>query len=131
RIGRDRLVKRGVENRLAVVGAHERRNDVARNQLADVVVPEAGLHDVRDQRLDRDDLAALGLLRNIDQGACHQIRLSSRQAPSVMITSTWSDQNEPSDISQIAVTVWVSASRTRVAISALPARGPSLTLMTL
>ena len=73
-----------------------------------------------------DDLAALGLRRNVDEGARgHQIR-SSRQAPSVMITSTVSDQNEPSDISQMATTVCVSASRTRVWISALPARGPEL-----
>ena len=47
------------------------------------------------------------------------------------MTSTVSDQNEPSDISQIAITDWVSASRTRVWISALPARGPSWALMML
>ena len=80
---------------------------------ADGAVAEAGLHRVRDQRLDRDDLAALGLGRNVDEGAGHQIR-SSRQAPSVMMTSARSDQNEPSDSSAIAMTVCVSASRMRV-----------------
>ena len=41
--------------------------------------PEAGLHRMRDQRLDLDDLAALGVLRHIDQGAWPSV-MSSRQA---------------------------------------------------
>ena len=125
RIGGDGLVERGLENFLAVVGADKRGDDVARDRLADVVVTEAGFHDVRDQRLDLNDLAALGLLRNVDEGARGHQGNSSRQAPSVMMTSTLSDQNEPSDNSQMATTCWVSASRMRVEISALPARGPS------
>src|SRR6185312_15149964 len=98
------------ENRFAVVRAGECRDDVARDRPPHVVVAEAGLHGVRDQRLDLDDLAALGLRGYIDQGARSHQTGSSRQAPSVMTTFTVSDQNEPSDISQIATTVWVSAS---------------------
>ena len=67
----------------------------------------------------------LGLGRHFDQGAGHQSG-SSRQAPSVMTTSTLSDQNEPSDISAIAVTVCVSERRMRVAMAARPGARPKL-----
>src|SRR5882724_9534488 len=84
-IGGDGLVERGLEDLLAVVGADERGDDVARDWSADVVVAETGLHDVRDQRLDLDDLAALCLWRNVDEGARGHQGKSSRQAPSVMM----------------------------------------------
>src|ERR1700712_1808937 len=84
---------------------------------------------MRDQRLDRDDLAALGFRRNVDQGAGHQLT-SSRQAPSVMITVALSDQKVPSLISAMAVTSCVSARRMRVAMLARPARGPIWMLIT-
>src|SRR6202007_2502533 len=90
----------------------------------------AGLHYVRDQRLDLDDLAFLGVCRDMDKGAGHQGFGSSPQAASVTVTSVSSDQNEPSDSSAIAVTVCESASRMRVEKLARPARGPSLTLIT-
>ena len=66
---------------------------------------EAAFHDVRDQRLDDHDLATLCVFWNVDEGADwgYQMR-SSRQARSVVITSTLSDQNELSDISQTAMT---------------------------
>ena len=49
----------------------------------------------------------------------------------VTIKSAVADQNVPSLISAIAVTVWVSARRKRVEILALPARGPRWTAITL
>src|ERR1035438_10213124 len=56
---------------------------------------------------------------------------SSTQAAMVTITSAVADQNVPSLISAMAITVWVSARRKRVEIFALPARGPRWTEMTL
>src|ERR1700730_12047939 len=129
RIGGDRRVKVGAENLLAVVAAGELRDDVARDRLAHVVVTVAGLHDVRDQRLDLDGLPALGLGRHIDEGAGH-VR-SSRQAASVTMTSAEADQNERSLSSAIATMVWVSARRKRVVIRPRPARGPRRALMML
>src|SRR5262249_1247494 len=107
-----------------VVGAGEGADDVARDDLAVLRAPEAGLHRVLSERLDLDDLAALRARRHGDYGARHQISPSSRQAESVTTTSAASDQKEPSLIWAIAVTVWVSARRTRVAKLARPARGP-------
>src|SRR5262249_3365383 len=92
-------------------------------------VPESALHYVRDQRLNRDHFAALGLRRDINQGSGHQE--SSRHAPSVISTSTRCDHSDPSESSAIATTVCVSASRIRVDTLARPARGPSCTLITL
>src|SRR5260221_441842 len=57
--------------------------------------PTPGFHHMRDQRLDLDDLAALGLWRHVDEGAGHG-QLYSRQAAMVTITSTVSDYSEPS-----------------------------------
>src|SRR4029450_1064431 len=92
-------------------------------------VAKPGLHFVRDQRLDRDNLAALGLGRNVEECARHQM-ISSRQAPRVMTTSIVSDQNEPSLSSAIATIFCVSTRRMRVATVARPARGPRWMLMT-
>src|SRR5262245_4558541 len=129
RIGGDRREQIGAEYFQSVIGAHELGDDVARDRLADIVVPVAGLHLVRDQRLDRDDLALLGLGRNVDEGASHQTG-SSRQAAMVTMTSTSSDQKLPSFISAIAKMRCESASRTRVESLACPAGGPSRTLTT-
>src|SRR5690349_2240300 len=82
----------------------------------------AGFHDVRHQRLDLDDITALGLARNVDQGGGHQIT-SSVQAASVTTTSTLADQNVPSESLAIATTFWLSASRMRVETCARPACG--------
>src|SRR5262249_61271299 len=82
---------------------------------------------MRNQRFDLDHLTALGAWRHIDERACHG-QSPSTQAASVTTTSASSDQNEPSLISAIAITVWVSASRMRLDTAALPARGPSRTL---
>src|SRR5690606_34319659 len=106
RIGGHGGVQFGAEDLLAVVGGDEGVDDVARDPLPGGRIAEAGLHPVRNKRLDRDDLAASGFGRDVDQGARH-IRLSSRQAPSVMMTSTAADQNVPSDSSAMATTVWV------------------------
>src|SRR5688572_16665757 len=84
----------------------------------------AGLHDVRHQRLDLDDVAAFGRGRNIDQGRRHQIA-SSVQAASVTTTSTLADQNEPSESLAIATILWLSARRMRVETCARPECGPS------
>src|SRR5215813_13231569 len=130
RIRGDCRMEVGAEDLLAVIGAPEGRDDVARDRLADIVMPEAGFHDVRDQRLDLDGLAAGGFGRHVDQGAGHQSKLS-RQAARVTMTSAEADQNEPSLISATAMTVCVSARRKRVEILARPARGPRCTLITL
>src|SRR3954470_6760049 len=82
-----------------------------------------GLHDVRHQRLDLDDVASSRLFRNVDQHRPHQIT-SSVQAASVTTTSTVADQNEPSDSFAIATIFCESASRMRVETWARPARGP-------
>src|SRR5947207_15862374 len=83
----------------------------------------AGFHDVRHERLDLDDIAALGLGGNVDQGGGHQIT-SSVQAANVTTISTLTDQNEPSDSRAMATTFWLSASRMRVETWARPEFGP-------
>ena len=65
----------GAEDLLAVVGAGEQIDDVARDRVAGVRMAVAGLHHVRDQCLDLDDLAALGLGGNVDEGARHHGKL--------------------------------------------------------
>src|SRR6185295_7660737 len=128
-IGRDRREQVGAKNLLAIVAAGEAGDDVARDQLAGRRMAEAGLHDVRHQRLDLDDVATFRLLRNVDQHRAHQIT-SSVQAASVTTTSTVADQNEPSDSFATATTFWLSASRIRVETWARPARAPSTKLPT-
>src|SRR6266849_879576 len=128
RVRRDRLMQVGAEDLCAVVGAHEQIDDITRNCDAGFVAPIPGFHHMRDQRLDLDDLAALGLGRNVDEGAGHG-QLYSRQAAMVTITSTVSDHSEPSLISAMATTFCESARRIRVEKAALPARGPKWTLM--
>jgi len=78
------------------LAADKAGDDVARNDLAGGGMAVAGLHDVRHQRLDLDDLAAFCPFRNVDQRRCHQIT-SSVQAANVTTTSTLVDQNESSD----------------------------------
>src|SRR5580700_8705206 len=129
-IGGDGRIKRGVEHFLAIIGADEVVDDVARDRCAGDADAIAGLHHVRDQRLDLDDVAFFGACRNVDESAGHQGFGSSTQAASVTMTSMSSDQNEPSDSSAIAVTFCESASRIRVEKLARPARGPSFTLIT-
>src|SRR3954468_11156611 len=90
---------------------------------------EAGLHDVRHQRLDLDDVAAFRLFRDVDQHRAHQIT-SSVQAASVTTTSALADQNEPSDSLAIATIFCESARRMRVETCARPARAPSTKLAT-
>src|SRR4029077_11376860 len=107
----------------------ELADDVARNAGAVGTDPVAALHRMRDQRLDLDDLAALGLRRHADQRSRHHWR-SSTQAASVTMTSVLADQNEPSLISATATTFCESASLMRVARRARPARGPSATEIT-
>src|SRR5437867_1129025 len=114
----------------AVVATGKPPDDVARDQLAQLRAAETGLHCVRGERLDLDDLAALRLRGNVDDRPCHQISPSSRQAESVTTTSALSDQNVPSESSAIATTVCVSARRTRVDMPARPARDPRWTLTT-
>src|SRR5262245_20319853 len=128
RIGRDRRVEVGAEDLRPVVRAHEAADDVAWDGRAELASPIAGLHRMGDQRLDLDDFPATGALRNVDQRVRHHA--SSRQAARVTTTSARSDQNEPSDSSQIATTVCVSASRIRVETLARPARGPRWKLTT-
>src|SRR5262249_46007224 len=115
----------GAEDLLAVIFADEVGDDVARDDGAVAADAEPGLHLVLDQRLDLDDLVALGLGRDIDQGACHHS--TSTQAARVTITSWLVLQNVPSLSSAIAVIVWVSARRMRVEKLGRPARGPRRT----
>src|SRR5690242_12734037 len=102
RVGGDGGVEIGAEHLLAVIAGDESVDDVARNGRAVGVVAVAGLHRVRDQRLDLDHLAALGLRRHVDESLGHGD--SSRQAASVTIMSALADQNEPSLSSAIATT---------------------------
>src|SRR6266849_1027277 len=126
RVRRDGLMQIGAEDLRAVVGAHEQIDDIARNCDAGFVAPISGFHHMRDQRLDLDGLAALGLWRNVDEGAGHG-QLYSRQAAMVTITSAVSDHSEPSLNSAMATTFCESARRMRVEKPALPARGPRCT----
>src|SRR5258708_26924243 len=97
----------------AVVGAGEPPDDVARDQLAQLRAAETGLHCVRGERLDLDDLAALRLGGQGDDSARHQISPSSRHAESVTTTSALSDQTFPSPGSAIATTGCLSPCPTR------------------
>src|SRR5262249_18523801 len=106
----------------------ERRHDVPRQACAGGCIAVTRLHDVGDHGLDLKRLTTLDLSRNVDERAGHQI--PSTQAASVTTTSADADQKVPSLISAIAVSVWLSARRMRVAIFALPARGPRWTAMT-
>src|SRR5687768_7263562 len=130
RIRRDRGVQIGAQDLDAVVGADERADDVARNELAELRAAKAGLHRVPGEGADLDHFAFLCFGRNVDHDARHQMSPSSRQADSVTMTRTLSDQNEPSLICAIAVTAPVSAIRARVATRALPARGPRCAVST-
>src|ERR1700722_14201398 len=128
RVRRDGLMQVGAEDFGAVVRAHEQIDDVARDRDATFVAPISGFHDMRDQRLDLDDLAALCFGWNVDECAGHG-QLYSRQAAMVTITSTVSDHSEPSLNSAMATTFCESARRMRVEKAALPARGPRCTEM--
>src|SRR5215470_9395735 len=128
RVRGDRLMQVGAENLRAVVGAHEQIDDIARDRRPGFVAPISGFHHMRDQRLDLDDLAVLGLGWNVDEGAGHG-QLYSRQAAMVTMTSTVSDHSEPSLNSAMATTFCESARRMRVENAALPARGPRCTEM--
>src|SRR5579872_1435203 len=102
RVGGGRRKQIGAENLLAIVAAGKARDDVARDHLPFRRVTIAGLHDVRHQGLDLDDVAALGFLGHIDQGGRHQIT-SSVQAASVTTTSAPTDHNEPSESRAMAM----------------------------
>src|SRR5215831_17487048 len=71
RVRRDGLMQVGAEDFGAVIRAHEQINDIARDRGTGFVAPISGFHDMRDQRLDLDDLAALCLGRNVDERAGH------------------------------------------------------------
>src|SRR5216684_1641469 len=123
RIGGDRRRKRHVEDLRPVPGGDEALDDVARNDPAVGAGPEARLHRMQDQRLDLDDLARLGGLGRIDEDVGHVT--SSMQAARVTITSALALKNSPELVSAMATIFWESASLMRVAITALPLRGPS------
>src|SRR5258708_24709289 len=129
RISRDRRRQFGAEDLFAVIAAGEPGDDVARDEVSVGADPKAALHRVRDQRLDLDDLAALGLRRDVDQHAGHRTR-SSTQAAIVTITSADALQNDPSLISATATLCCESASLIRVDRVARPARGPIVTEIT-
>ena len=105
------------------------RDDVARDQLAELRAAKASLHRVAGERPDLDDFAALGLGRHVDDDArpSDQPVLEARRERDHHVARC-PDQNVPSLICAIAVTVAVSAMRTRVAMRARPARGPRYTL---
>src|SRR5262245_46703817 len=128
RVGGDGGVQLGAEDLGAVVGAHEEPDDVAGDRGADLAPAVPGLHGMRDQGLDLDDLTAPGPRGHIDQGGHGYV--SSRQAARVTTTSARWDQNDPSLSSAMATTVCVSARRMRVDTRARPARGPRRTVTT-
>src|SRR3546814_7491349 len=72
-IGRDRRIDVAGEHRRAVECAGELVDDLARDDLAFLVLALAGLHRVVDQRLDGDHLAGSGRLRDFHAGLgrCH------------------------------------------------------------
>src|SRR4051812_28770561 len=129
RVGRDRRRQFGAKHLLTIIGAGKQPDDVARDHRAVRTDAVAGLHWVRDQRLDLDRGAAPGLRRHANHDPCTHCR-SSTQAASVTITSALPLQNEPSLISAIATTCCESASLMRVATRARPARGPSASEIT-
>src|SRR5207244_8441251 len=113
RIGGNIREHHGADDFLSVTYADEFGDDVAVHRLARIVGAKTGLHIVRDQRLDLDDVAAFGLRRRIDEGTRHA-QTPSRQAASVTMTSASLDQNEPSLICAMAMTFCESARRMRV-----------------
>src|SRR5262249_8767882 len=104
RIGSDRGRKVGAEDLLAVIGANKELDYVAQLNFTRAIRTITGLHRVRDQRLDLDHLAAPCACRQIDKHTRH-FQSPSTQAARVTITSASSDQNEPSLISAIAITI--------------------------
>src|SRR5262245_38854628 len=129
-IGRDSWMPVSPEDLHAVIGARERVDDVAWDELAIDITAMAGLHGMGDQRFHLDDLALLGRAGDAHTRLCHGHTLlqlpqtSSTQAPSVTTMLAESDLTEPSLISAKASTVCDRARRRRVLISALPARHP-------
>src|SRR3989441_9054646 len=113
----------GAEYLDAVIAARERADHVLRHLAPIDLEPVAGLHRVLDQDAHPDDLAALGLARQLDARG-HQLPISSPHADRVTTTLGLPIQNEPADISASATTRWLPARRTREVISAAPARGP-------
>src|SRR3546814_3121924 len=75
-MGRDRRIDVAGEHRRAVECAGELVDDLARDDLAFLVLALAGLHRVVDQRLDGDHLAGSGRLRDFHAGLgrCHCFR---------------------------------------------------------
>src|SRR6185503_17377568 len=65
-IGRHRLVQLGLEHNLAIVAAGEAVDDFARDELALLVLAQAGLHRMGDQRPNDEDLAACGGAWHVD-----------------------------------------------------------------
>src|SRR4029453_19357424 len=122
RIGGDRRREIHAEDLGAVPARGKALDDVARNDAAVGAGPEAGLHDMQDQRLELDHLALLGGLGRIDEDLGH-VR-SSRQAASVTITSALALKNSPLLVSAMATIFCESPSLMRGAITALPFRGP-------
>jgi len=72
------------------------------DHLAGGGVAKARFHDMRHQRLDFDDVAALGLLGDVDECGGHHIT-SSVQAANVTTTSALTDHNESSESRAIAM----------------------------
>src|SRR5262249_21255907 len=120
--------KIGSENRLAVKFASKLVDDLARDRLAILVLALAGLHDVRQQRLDFDDLAFLGFGRKLEPWLFRHVRLpisldQPPQPPMVTFTSFWLVKNSPLLVFATAMMFWVAARRIRVDASALPDNG--------
>src|SRR5262249_45802287 len=104
RVGGDRRRQLGAEHLLAVVGAGELVEDLARDHLAGGVAALAGLHDMGDEGLHFDDLAFLDARREADAGGGHEWLLMLRAAqpphpPMVTLASARSDHTLPSLIS--------------------------------
>src|SRR5262249_32583905 len=127
-IGGDRRMKVGAEDFRPVLRAHEAAGDVTRDGGGGPASAISGLPRGGDQGLDLGDFTPTGALWGVVERGGHPA--ASRQAASVTTTSARSDQNEPSESSQIAITVCVSARRIRVETLARPARGPRWKLTT-
>src|SRR5262249_46203823 len=77
RIGCDSGFEVGGEHALAIKVARELVDDLARDRVAALVLAEPGLHRMRQERLDLDNLAFFGFLWNLSpRRRCHDALLN-------------------------------------------------------
>src|ERR1700722_3104820 len=124
-VGRDRRLEVDAEHELVVERGGELVDDLARDELAALVLAKAGLHDVGDQRPDLDHLALLRALGQLDASVLRHRVFSAQppQPPTVTLTVFFAVMNSPLLVLATTVTSCVAARRMRVATSARPQAG--------